>query len=419
MARSAMLTTLVITLAASASASASSSERMSSGDLAGRLFSRLVSRRVAASSAVASSAASQLHARVAAELLKVPVIALADSFEGGPDESKWKYQGAQLAADGEVGDHGYKYGYEATGALWFNGASAGLPTHRTVMKLTGGEGTTVSVKLQKNEKCANHYLMLSNSPDAAWTGWAPDENAIKFGWDCDNKVLRGAEGVVESVACTRLKPYTLKLSIGANNSLSLSDDGGCKTLTLPANMTDARADVLGAPFYLYIGADQRTPGVKSRFTNVVVKQPVFEKKVPTPFTPLPLSDASLWGGKLRVWLDDELNNTNTKNWKYPATKGSGYTYGFGADVTTKVAADGVTKEEVRGPGHMWFTGSQVGKVPVRSVKSFSVPFAVTASLKKTDACSSHFMVLTHNPNYKFTWGSQANTIKLLWNCNSK
>ena len=68
------------------------------------------------------------------------------------------------------------------------------------------------------------------------------------------------------------------------------------------------------------------------------------------------------------------------------------------------------------PGFTHFTWNTVGQRLVRNRAPLRAPFLFNAKLRDNGRCSNHFVVITTDPNYEFTWGPKPNTVKFVWNC---
>ncbi len=70
-------------------------------------------------------------------------------------------------------------------------------------------------------------------------------------------------------------------------------------------------------------------------------------------------------------------------------------------------------------GGLEFSGNGVGKGSVRAHSSFQSPLSVAATLVKDDECSNHYVVLTPEKYYTFSWDREPNTFKFVWRCDRK
>jgi len=107
-------------------------------------------------------------------------------------------------------------------------------------------------------------------------------------------------------------------------------------------------------------------------------------------------------------FNDNFQRKNDNYWKYPPVASNPhdlFRYGTAG-------------------GSMWFNGDAEDQAPVRTKWKFPSNGHGTRlkfSIDKNEACSSHFVVISPDPNYKFSWSSKsaANTIKFMWNCETK
>jgi hypothetical protein len=59
-----------------------------------------------------------------------------------------------------------------------------------------------------------------------------------------------------------------------------------------------------------------------------------------------------------------------------------------------------------------------GDAMMRTADQYS-PTRITGSLNKDDGCSDHYVVLSTNPAETWSWGSDPDAVKFVWNCNTK
>ena len=73
-------------------------------------------------------------------------------------------------------------------------------------------------------------------------------------------------------------------------------------------------------------------------------------------------------------------------------------------------------------GGVWFSGDGTNQTSMRSHQSFGTDnhdLFVQAEISKNSECSNHYIILTSQPYYKFTWNSEPSTFKMVWNCDQK
>ena len=73
-------------------------------------------------------------------------------------------------------------------------------------------------------------------------------------------------------------------------------------------------------------------------------------------------------------------------------------------------------------GGVWFSGDGTNRSSMRSHHSFGTDnhdLFVQAEISKNSECSNHFIVLSPDPYYKWSWESEPKTYKMVWNCDQK
>jgi hypothetical protein len=73
-------------------------------------------------------------------------------------------------------------------------------------------------------------------------------------------------------------------------------------------------------------------------------------------------------------------------------------------------------------GGVWFSGDGTNRSSMRTHHSFGTDnhdLFIQAEISKNSECSNHFIVLTSEPYYRWTWKSEPNTFKMVWNCDQK
>jgi hypothetical protein len=108
------------------------------------------------------------------------------------------------------------------------------------------------------------------------------------------------------------------------------------------------------------------------------------------------------------WRLDEQFKTaqfDKSVWNVPSLRGEAISYGL---------------DMQRGQAPFYFEGNQMGKKPLRSKLRFPVSHTeINVGLVRGDACSNHFIALSPDPNYKFSFGTEANVVKFAYNCDHK
>jgi hypothetical protein len=268
----------------------------------------------------------------------------------------------------------------------------------------------LEMNVAKHDKCASHIVMLSKDKRAVYAGSdkAPSNGAFAFGWDCDTKFILGPSEAISGTGsvgkltkltdakCARKASYKVEIIVEADHILFKDDR--CETLTLPIAPHD------GSPFYVHVGADnyEGGAGAQSKFTS---------------FRVLQLVDV-LGHGFGNIFETTMVKDTFTKDedikkelWVPPVIRadanGTQPTYGY-----ETAEAEG----NMRG---LWFKGAFGGNTPMRTVESFAYPFATRFTMVKDEKCNNHFVVLSSKRDARWSWGSEANTVKIGWNCDTK
>ena len=71
-------------------------------------------------------------------------------------------------------------------------------------------------------------------------------------------------------------------------------------------------------------------------------------------------------------------------------------------------------------GQLLVTGDSSSNDPVmRSIEQFVSPLTITASLDKSDSCSDQYIVISTEEDFRWSWGERANSLKMVWDCDSK
>ena len=73
-------------------------------------------------------------------------------------------------------------------------------------------------------------------------------------------------------------------------------------------------------------------------------------------------------------------------------------------------------------GGVWFSGDGSDRSSMRTHHSFATDhhdLFIQAEISKNSECSNHFIVLTDNDYYRWSWEPEPNTFKMVWNCDQK
>jgi hypothetical protein len=110
----------------------------------------------------------------------------------------------------------------------------------------------------------------------------------------------------------------------------------------------------------------------------------------------------------RLYDDFKTEEFNAKVWSWPVAKLRGVQavrFGYDRD---------------RGTTPLYFEGTAQMKTPVRSIKRFPISHTeISVVLERTHQCSNHFVVLSPSKDYRFSTGPEDNTLKFMYNCETK
>jgi hypothetical protein len=287
----------------------------------------------------------------------------------GPNPELWWYPTVSESSR-------YKFGYADT--LWFSGDASGQQTVRTTKRYP--MGLMMRGQIQKSDKCSSHFIAISPEKDFSWR-WGGLEKTIVFAWNCDDKYIYSPHRDV-SRQCSRKGIHNFEIEV-QDGWVRFSDDK-CGDLRL----AEIPGSTIG-PFYIHIGADQDTKGKKSKFFGFEIL------KVDEPI-------------QSSLVVEENFAARNKERWVYPelSYRTGGAMYGY--DRKRSIA-----------DGRLYFSGSFNNQSSVRSVATFSEPLTIKAGIQKTSKCSSHFIVLTTNPHFTWSWGSSEDAVKFAWNCDDK
>ena len=279
----------------------------------------------------------------------------------------WKYP--------PTGDKMIQYGYN--NGLWFQGSLTGQRMMRT--KNIFQMGMKIRATVDKSSKCNSHVMAISRNKDLKFA-WGAMKDTWVFAWNCDTKYIYAPDGTTAKTKCNRQTRYNVDITV--EKGAVVFRDGVCRDLLLP---TSPGAN---QQLYVYIGADDDSVKSKARFLNFEVSKMATDDG----------DKIDLFESKL---LDTDFRFFDEKNFVAPKTGGGTAQFGY-------------LKE-----GSVWFSGDFSGLTPMRSVRTFPMPFAVTGKLTKDSECSSQFIVISDEPKYKWGWGPSKNAIKFAWNCDDK
>jgi hypothetical protein len=114
-------------------------------------------------------------------------------------------------------------------------------------------------------------------------------------------------------------------------------------------------------------------------------------------------------GGWRLFDDFKTNEFDSKKWLWPAAALRGVSsvrYGYDSGRV--------------GTAPLYFEGVASDKTPVRSLTRFPISHSeITVELERTHKCSNHFIILSPNVNYKFSTGPEDDTVKFMYNCETK
>ena len=137
------------------------------------------------------------------------------------------------------------------GALRISG-DAGSSTLVPMRSQTTHDVQTISGSFNKNDLCSDHFVLLSPLADATFD-WFSSVDTARFVWNCDTKYIYTEAGS-SSEPCGGLGDYEIEIEV-TPTQLIFRDDA-CADVTAPNPFGTS-------DLYVYVGADQDTPGVSS------------------------------------------------------------------------------------------------------------------------------------------------------------
>ena len=146
----------------------------------------------------------------------------------------------------------------AAAGLWFAGPAGGATFVRMSNAVDRGSdangGLMIKIKINKNQKCSNHFIVLSEDPKYEF-GWGPsaaqNSGSIALGFNCETKVIYTSTGNTMEVPCPNVGTTELRIKI-TSQGIVFEDDFKCPVLKLTGEST------LSPSFYIYLGASQDT-----------------------------------------------------------------------------------------------------------------------------------------------------------------
>ena len=300
-------------------------------------------------------------------------IIIDDSF-GKPNASAWVFPVNEKGA--------CQYGMENN--IWFSGDCSGRTPMHSKRLLTAKQGVTITADVDKDAPCSNHFFAISPSKHLRWVAGKPQHNVIKIGWNCDEKYIMTGK-TRKSMSCGAQKKFEVTIKI-TKGEISFVDNV-CEGLTFPVPVEETNG-----PFYVFMGADRfdtKSDG-RSKFGTVTIEQAAAD-----PFDKFTVP----------IYSDDFLKE-NKALWVYPPHK---------QNAEKRSGACFFNHTE----GAVQFHGDCVGASPMRLKDAVKMPVTIFADADKTAECSSHYVVISPLPNYKWSWEPQPHAIKFAWNCDDK
>ena len=287
---------------------------------------------------------------------------------------------------------------------WMGGSKLATCEMARTMQMFQGQ-IVIDVDVSKTSKCSSHLIVISPNKQIEYNKNGM-KNSFVFGWDCNTKFITGPSkpkneetGVVPTPmkATTKCAQNThYKVEIKIENGAVLFSDDRCETISIPLGPESDR------PYYVHMGASNPEAESRSTFSTMKIYQQV---------DVLGNGFGNIF--ELSMIKDDftTKNKIDNTQWKPPIITPNKNTtvataeYGFDTTLGVKQG--------------QWFTGAFGGSTPIRSLKPFPFPFAVRGQLIKDAKCSNHFVVITTDPEEKWSWGEETDAIKIGWNCDTK
>ena len=140
--------------------------------------------------------------------------------------------------------------------LWFAGSAGSATLVRTSDMIDRGTdpngGIVFKMKIDRTEKCSNHFVVLSADPkyDFAWGAKAASQSgAVVIGFNCNEKVMYTPTGQALKTQCSALGTTEIRIKV-TTKGIVFEDDLNCETLHLKGESTPSRN------VYVYLGASQ-------------------------------------------------------------------------------------------------------------------------------------------------------------------
>ena len=170
----------------------------------------------------------------------------------------------------------YEYNFTRNVGLHFKGEAEGRSTLRS--RQTFRLPLRLDVSFLRQERCSNHYIVLSTDEYFMWNGPEQEPGTIKFFYECDKRMILAPprpssttqKGGYYAKKCQRhLKPEMMAI-INMNFAKSSLEDDVCGKTNI--GWEDILSNFAGKDLYLYMGAARRSvPWVdkkQSVFTSV-------------------------------------------------------------------------------------------------------------------------------------------------------
>ena len=337
----------------------------------------------------------------------------------GDLSTKWDIPAALQEPEGygEEGEEGEGYGEGAEGAegpvgfqmmtlpedcrVEFTGKAQGKALPRAKRMFAVRPGVRITAVVDKTHECSDHMIVLSSNRNYRWN-WGSEAKTVKFGWNCDHKVMytAGGEKVVD---CKKRGIYKLQIDV-TSDKVRFKDDGGCQDMEMEFGTSGASED---DPLYLFFGADQDfapDPIAKESYSS-------FEN-----FTVSLYPETSETRMNHTI-LADDFNKEEMVSWSLPPPGENAAVEDGDLEYTTEF-------NRIERNGTMNIYGPSEGARVLRTQKSFTLPFNFSADLNsgKNDdgaGCPSQFVVVTPRKNYHYSKMGGKSTITVGWDCKSK
>ena len=287
----------------------------------------------------------------------------------------------------------------------FTGKAQGKSLPRAKRMFTVRPGLRITAVVDKTHACSDHMIVLSSNRNYKWN-WGSESKTVKFGWNCDHKVMYTAFDA-KDVECKKRDVYKLQIDV-TPDKVRFKDDGGCQDMEMEFSTSGASED---DPLYLFFGADQdfnSDPTAKESFSS-------FENFTVSLY---PDTGETLMNHTL---FKDDFNKNNMETWSLsPPEENVAMEEG---DLVYTTAFDRIARN-----GTMDMYGPSEGARVVRSQKAFTLPFNFSAELNapssdesgpEESACPSQFIVVTPRKNYHYSKLGGKSSITVGWDCKSK